>query len=129
MALITCPECKNMLSTLAKVCPSCGYPLAEVASDIIRIKIDKLHGYQGCAIYIFNADTKELITRVYSGSVAEIKSDDDLKIYFSKTKDGTKIMFTTVVSPKNGGRYCAYWKEGPIIDEICSCTRVDFIVA
>ena len=29
MALITCPECGKQVSTEAKVCPSCGYPVAE----------------------------------------------------------------------------------------------------
>lgn len=29
MALITCPECGKEVSTEAKVCPSCGYPVAE----------------------------------------------------------------------------------------------------
>jgi uncharacterized membrane protein YdbT with pleckstrin-like domain len=29
MALISCPECGKQVSTEAKVCPACGYPLAE----------------------------------------------------------------------------------------------------
>ena len=29
MALITCPECGKAVSNEAKVCPSCGYPVAE----------------------------------------------------------------------------------------------------
>ena len=29
MALIACPECGNQVSTDAKVCPACGFPLAE----------------------------------------------------------------------------------------------------
>jgi uncharacterized membrane protein YdbT with pleckstrin-like domain len=29
MALIACPECGNQVSTAAKVCPACGFPLAE----------------------------------------------------------------------------------------------------
>ena len=29
MALIACPECGKQISTEAKTCPSCGYPLAE----------------------------------------------------------------------------------------------------
>lgn len=31
MALITCPECGKEVSTEAKVCPACGYPVAERA--------------------------------------------------------------------------------------------------
>ena len=29
MALITCPECGKEVSTEAKACPACGYPVAE----------------------------------------------------------------------------------------------------
>ena len=29
MALINCPECGNQVSTSAKSCPNCGYPVAE----------------------------------------------------------------------------------------------------
>lgn len=29
MALIDCPECKKAVSTAAKTCPNCGYPVAE----------------------------------------------------------------------------------------------------
>ncbi len=29
MALIACPECSREISTAAKACPACGYPLAE----------------------------------------------------------------------------------------------------
>ncbi len=33
MALTTCPECCQKISMLAKFCPLCGYPFAELASD------------------------------------------------------------------------------------------------
>lgn len=29
MPLITCPECNNSVSSYAKVCPNCGYPISE----------------------------------------------------------------------------------------------------
>src|SRR6476660_8680035 len=29
MALVACPECGSQVSTEAKVCPGCGFPLAE----------------------------------------------------------------------------------------------------
>ena len=30
MALIECPECGRKVSSMAKVCPDCGYPIAKV---------------------------------------------------------------------------------------------------
>ncbi len=32
MALINCPECGQQVSTAAKACPACGYPVAEKVS-------------------------------------------------------------------------------------------------
>jgi membrane protein YdbS with pleckstrin-like domain len=33
MPLINCPECGKQVSTSAKACPSCGFPVAEKASE------------------------------------------------------------------------------------------------
>jgi len=33
MALINCPECGRQVSTAAKVCPNCGYPVSEKVSQ------------------------------------------------------------------------------------------------
>jgi uncharacterized membrane protein YdbT with pleckstrin-like domain len=33
MALIQCPECGNQVSTAAKSCPNCGFPVAEKAAQ------------------------------------------------------------------------------------------------
>jgi uncharacterized membrane protein YdbT with pleckstrin-like domain len=35
MALIACPECGKEVSTAAKACPACGYPLTERSSPAI----------------------------------------------------------------------------------------------
>jgi hypothetical protein len=34
MALIKCPECGKEVSTSAKSCPSCGYPVAEKTAEV-----------------------------------------------------------------------------------------------
>jgi len=33
MALVECPDCKRQVSSEAKACPSCGYPIAERLHD------------------------------------------------------------------------------------------------
>ena len=33
MALIQCPECKREISSSARSCPSCGYPMQENSSE------------------------------------------------------------------------------------------------
>ena len=39
MALIQCPECNCEISSKAKICPKCGYPLE--SKDIINASIEK----------------------------------------------------------------------------------------
>ena len=38
MSLIYCPECKKQVSSLAKSCPYCGYPISEKCGNKIIIK-------------------------------------------------------------------------------------------
>lgn len=125
MALITCPECGKQVSSMSKTCPNCGYPIASETNDVIRIKIDNDPSCPGYSVRIFNAYTKQLITEVRSGSVAEIKSDVDLTIYFTGVSGSP--MLTTTVSPKNGGKYRASWGPGFFTSRIVSCSRVDVI--
>ncbi|MDO4373156.1 MAG: zinc ribbon domain-containing protein [Clostridia bacterium] len=125
MALITCPECGSQVSSMAKTCPNCGYGIAAETNDIIRIRIDNDPQIPGYSVRIFNADTKQLITAVRSGSVAEIKSSKDLRIYFAGMTG--MPMLTTTVSPKNGGRYHAVWGPGLFSSKTVSCSKVDVI--
>lgn len=125
MALITCPECGKQISSLTKNCPNCGYPIMLETNDIIRIKIDSDPQVPGYVIRVFNADTKQLLAAVPSGSVAEIKSKTDLRIYFTGMSGSP--MLTTTVSPKNGGKYRATWGPGLFSPRIASCSKVDVI--
>lgn len=125
MALITCPECKREVSSMSKTCPNCGYPISEMCSDVIRIKIDNDPQCPGYTVNIYDANTNTLITSARSGSVAEIKSSEDLRIYFTgMTK---RPMLYANVSPKNGGKYHAVWGPGLFSPKIVSCSKVDVI--
>lgn len=43
MALIKCPECGKELSSLAKCCPNCGCPVAEMSSSgSVKIKLPNI---------------------------------------------------------------------------------------
>ena len=44
MALIACPECSREVSTSAKVCPACGFPVAETlpASEAVSASSNEL---------------------------------------------------------------------------------------
>lgn len=41
MALIRCPECKHEVSTEAKVCPHCGFPIKEYIDKKVEEKLEK----------------------------------------------------------------------------------------
>lgn len=125
MALITCPECNREVSSMSKTCPNCGYPISEMNNDVIRIKIDNHPQVPGTIVNIYNADTNEQITFAPSGSVVEIKSSEDLRIYFTGLIR-TPMAYATV-SPKNGGKYRAVWGQGFFNPKITSCSKVDVI--
>lgn len=36
MALIKCPECGKMVSSMAKACPNCGFPIRENLETIAK---------------------------------------------------------------------------------------------
>ena len=36
MALIGCPECEDRVSSHAKACPHCGYPVAEARQSVVE---------------------------------------------------------------------------------------------
>ena len=36
MSLIRCPECNKEVSSLAKACPNCGYPIQDKIETIIQ---------------------------------------------------------------------------------------------
>jgi uncharacterized membrane protein YdbT with pleckstrin-like domain len=40
MALTKCPECGGQLSTLAKTCPQCGFPMPVVAADVTTLLLE-----------------------------------------------------------------------------------------
>lgn len=66
MALIKCPECNRLVSTMASVCPNCGYPLVnsetttcvidgrvyDLSEQLRKIKIGDDDGFRSSCIEI-----------------------------------------------------------------------------
>ena len=126
MALILCPECGKEVSSRSKVCPNCGYPIAEETNDIIRIKIEQTPDIttRGREVKIKDA-YGNLLAKVRAGNVAEIQTDKEISITFYT---GIVSRGTARVSPKNGGKYKASWNYG-IGFQTITCSRVDVIDA
>ena len=126
MALISCPECGKKVSSQAKACPNCGFAIQEATNDLIRIKVDRDPACPSTFVRIFNIEGNELLAKVQGGSVAEIRSDKEIEIFFASTLSIIPMCFAKV-SPKNGGKYRAVWGRGLFTTRIESCFRVDDI--
>lgn len=66
-----------------------------------------------------------MLTKVRTGSVAEIRSDKEIEIQFQGLTDWP--MCFAKVSPKDGGKYRAVWGAGFFSPTITSCFKVDDI--
>ena len=89
MALIKCPECEKEVSNSAKMCPNCGYPIAEncgkgEARINIRFKVDM--GSMTNLITkanlfaIYNVETEEKLWSGEAGQMVILEIDKPLKI-------------------------------------------------
>lgn len=69
MALIECPECGRKVSSMAKVCPDCGYPIESINPEgDVRIKTMK----NNINVKIYNYDTEELLWSGSGNTIATI---------------------------------------------------------
>ncbi len=122
MALIQCPECKKEVSSAAKSCPFCGYPIAQTSSDTVRIAIDQHPNVLGCIVPIKDISGR-LLVNANAGSVATIKTETPIKIQLCGTFGMPLI--TVLVEP--GKKYRATWGVGFFSPRIQDCHEVDII--
>ncbi|MBR3804685.1 MAG: zinc ribbon domain-containing protein [Clostridia bacterium] len=81
MALINCPECGKQVSSVAKVCPDCGFPIASSSPiGIVKVKIGE--GLLG-KVKIWDVNKSEVIWTGRTGDIAEIEVNEQLLISFS----------------------------------------------
>lgn len=72
MALIKCPECGRMVSSMATNCPSCGYPIQKKANNgMVQIKLGTFQSTQGASI---ESNGRTLWTG-RTGQIVELKID------------------------------------------------------
>lgn len=89
MALIKCPECGKEVSDSAKVCPNCGYPIAEdygkgEVKINIKFKVDMSNMVNMIGktnlFAIYNVETEEKLWSGIAGQLVILEVDKPLKI-------------------------------------------------
>lgn len=122
MALIKCPECGKEVSSVAKNCPFCGFPVSKAQSNIVQISIDRHPNVFGCLVPIKDAAGR-LLVNANAGSVATIKTDKPIVIQLCGVFGGCFI--TATVCP--GKKYRATWGVGLFQARIQNCFEIDVI--
>ncbi|MGN1066885.1 MAG: zinc ribbon domain-containing protein [Candidatus Fimimonas sp.] len=83
MALTTCPECNNSVSTEAKTCPHCGYPLKKDGGKAV-FKIAEKWGLQVQTIKstcdIIDTDTGNVLASPKMGEIAAIDVPKEMTV-------------------------------------------------
>ena len=89
MAIIKCPECGKEVSNSAKMCPNCGYPIAEYfgkgeAKINIKFKVDMGNMTNIIAkanlFSIYNVETEEKLWGGTAGQLVILNIDKPLKV-------------------------------------------------
>ena len=101
MALTTCPECKNSVSSSAAACPHCGYPLAG-DNDSGFVKIKTPYQIEGVRQKLFRKPMASIFGTGVSwtgelGSTARFKIDGPTKINIDLGNDAK--FFSAIVYP------------------------------
>lgn len=72
MAMIKCPECGRMVSSMAASCPTCGYPIAKSAPNgVVQVKLGTFQSTQNATI---SANGRTLWSGK-TGQIVELKLD------------------------------------------------------
>lgn len=97
MPLIECPECKKSVSSFAKACPNCGYPICEMETVQIMLEEPKKEKRQINIVKTFNL----------GGSKLEITEDFDIYNNF-------RIRFEEIAQRARNLSVSLYAEEGSI---------------
>lgn len=127
MALIKCPECGKEVSSVAKNCPFCGFPVAQSQSNEVRISIDRHPDGTPRSYTIKEKGGRILKGWVRSGTVVTIKTDKPIYIEFWGGTLIEKMQCTAFVQP--GKKYRVTWGVGFFEAVLDKCFEVDVIDA
>lgn len=108
MAMIKCPECGRNVSSMAKVCPDCGYPIAE-NSPVGEVRIKICGGLPG-TVKVCNLDTEEVLWSGKAGQIARFNVNEPTNIYVTWGFGGHNKDCTA--NAKAGDRYSLSYKQG-----------------
>jgi hypothetical protein len=129
MALIKCPECGKEISSEAKLCPNCAYPIADASPEgIIKIKLCAVQASTG-----FNGNQSVTISKYGEelwngevGEIAEIELDKKTEIYIKYHMSAMHYggSCSGFIDPSKGKKYCVQARQG-IFKTIITLQKVD----
>ena len=126
MALVYCPECGNPISDKATMCVHCGYPVNEMVSEVVKIKLIPVirtgllwNGRQNVTIYT----GRKVAWQGESGMMAEFEL---------KGKAWVRIVYHTglwhwggawngAIDPEKGKKYALVAKQGFLGTNLTLC--------
>ena len=103
MALISCPECGKKVSSSAKVCPDCGYPIAQCSS---KVKIKIAEGLLG-TVKVWDANAKCVLATCKCGEIVEIDIKRETLISFSWGLGKMQPNLNTLMKPGEKYELCS----------------------
>ncbi|MBQ4049978.1 MAG: hypothetical protein IJD07_04935 [Clostridia bacterium] len=130
MAIIQCPECGKEVSSMAKNCPNCGFPIKVAAtSNIVTIRMAMIKG-----TVVFGAKQKvditvgsKIVWQGHSGEIAELTIDKpteiQVKYYTNAAYFGGRC--SGMVDPKKYKKYSVTPHQGALFKTNLTFQPVD----
>lgn len=113
MAMLKCPECGKMVSSLADTCPGCGYPISKNSpSGIVRIKFGSFVGTQKATL----TSNGVTLWKGNTGEIAEIRFDKPTNVHVSYSMGMYDAPGSCdgVIDPRKSKKYAVVSRPGII---------------
>ena len=122
MALIQCPECGKEVSSSAKNCPNCGYPIE--GCNEAQVKFDSIGSNVSQNVKIYDATNGRFITESASGRIATIPVQSGNRSLIFET-GGILSKRSPIFTVSGGKKYQAVWDTSPTIKSVIALNQID----
>ena len=131
MALVTCPECNNEISSLAPLCVHCGYPIQNITDNPLDVQTNTKNIPQQSFTYydIFSGENKLTLnnglTHESEGKCTDNYGNwdyyvDNDSLYVIREETTVTYTITPQYLLNENGKYNGFIPEGEMINATCS---------